>query len=1072
MSSIDQCALNDFGVLLSFHSTLPGRSDTACKEIREQYEKYRKHTRECISLYEKIESPEAATKEYKNALAEFDQLYYPFYYYLFGQFDLAAVSLVDSFLLASQLGIPSAASLQVTMHGVPIVEADKTQKKFLRSPQKLYSFTPESPATGRPATMPLCRSYPLIGISKLKVNPVLLLASGAGIVRKIIQALPGRIQNVLQETGKPQPQITILESLGWTELTLIIHAYNFTDVSHVILAVRELRLSDILPSTPEFSDPENQLIKAFYQTSLTEPAAGLINAFSASWSTMGMDTELYHWLEDRPQRHAFGYPSMTKAQADELLGAISGRLLADIGFNTIPGHLRNLADVLSEYEKNLTGPVTDLSTETAGAAVNQPTAPKKQWFLLSRPGKSDLAWRISCGLEKPHTAQGTVDFSCQRPFIETGAFLREMVEIDKQVNPPHGGDGPAPRPMIYRYNTSLAIPVDLEAFSFAAPAPSMLQNLQALQIRDLFVDRSQEPPVDRFRKNLRRLQLPRHLMSELYSLIDVYDALICDPVLFDSVVELGPSMIALMYQLMTCASYPPDVENQTENLYTVLLNELTHSLQNLRAGLSNRYNASLPLTELSDITLEFKGGIQHLLTSIDGMIASVLSALSDPNSIHKAWRKLTGFSVIGEYRQGHIDILPIGAVVHHNVIEMMQPEWLVNCYHEAFHYLIRLPDLKSLHMLLNYYDFMIDATIRSKKYWQAYRDGKPLQQFQHYLDDFLFSDFDVAGYHNALVEEIAADQMCRDIGFGTGGEVLHRQWYGLVYASISNYSRFHKGDYREFCLKQILRYLLTLDRAPTQEEALTPERLRLFYQSEIHQCSEWLQDTKPNADGREPGLVKRLDEGDDELWHDLWEWFFVLYSVPNDAWQDKLGEDIRKTLAELATTNQAFLPLSIQARQGRLPKTIEVLQVVRQVLWGLLQGESAEGVTARSLIPQDGFVAAFRPPAGPPEDRRRHDELLYIREVMNTYLKYIFGQTRSIGVVEKSETGKYLYPPGTPALLVDPAGGTHSPSVYFRRRYFQAAITCMFSLWDLGLYQKHNKICKMLDILNASRGRE
>ncbi len=425
-----------------------------------------------------------------------------------------------------------------------------------------------------------------------------------------------------------------------------------------------------------------------------------------------------------------------RAQAEqaktELLASldnINGFVLPSIGFNARPGKLNALYNKLNELAYDLINinAATDENSSfndkphlrrLLNDLKNQPIPVPEDFgegkYILVEPGKTDMNLQFSWFKE---SSKDWI-FNPRAP-IPTRLFLlllmASMTTLAKQED---SEASPASVPKnyrafaleIYRQRSSLGVLVETkktpvtfmdpkkradETKNVMNPNFQLLELLRLGELYDLYL-----------KSNIRKLGIPKHLKNELRLMLGVYDSIITDPIQFDAILELGPSLVRSLKYIQECMdTKTPGKKILLESKkQEKLIEDIEFSLRRLRDGFSNRYSSSFALTELSDVTLEVKGPIQHLLTSLDGILASALQDL--PNFVDHAdpldWPMRSGFAVIGE-KTSVTTLLPIGSITRQNMVEMYQAEHVMTLYHEALHTLLVMSEFDPLRELLKHY---------------------------------------------------------------------------------------------------------------------------------------------------------------------------------------------------------------------------------------------------------------------------------------------------------------------------------------------------------------------------------
>jgi hypothetical protein len=539
-----------------------------------------------------------------------------------------------------------------------------------------------------------------------------------------------------------------------------------------------------------------------------------ISPYSATWTVLGIDIELFESLHKSLDRMT---DLETKAaKANELAKYlkdkhITGEVIADVSIAARPGKLTNLERVLDRIS----------SPQWPGSPLENKL--KTLHTFSSNPDQQDVLWHIG------------EDNNYSPPSLPTEQFIVEFIRVSSEILDNNN---------VRRHTTGLTIPLDRQSIVDAPQNESTQEEkpLQWMFNRFQFAgkyggDNGAEKPSPHDAARL--LELPRYLRSEIESAIAVYDSVISNEVLFDSVIDLGIPLFRLMNNLIASNKSFPKAGMPVYK-WNAFVRQVDNNVGCLRRALANRLNASFPFKEVSDYTLEFKGGIQHLLTSLDAVIAAGLFASARNFLDWDPIFNLPGFTIVDEARNGRIDMLPIGGAVHKNMSETMQPETYPVEIHESYHYVhTRLPELANLRKLFKIY---ADKVLNL---WNIIAPEFP--EPKEWLD--------------SLLEDIAADQTCRDTCFSQDpeGNALYRKWFGLHYLNKAYHASFVQEE-ASFRYALIVRYLLSSCSCPEQSDLKNHNTLREYYRQEIHECAEWIP---------KDALLRQLDIGHQECWYKI-----------------------------------------------------------------------------------------------------------------------------------------------------------------------------------------------------------
>jgi len=224
---VAQCLLDDAGLSIGLVS-LPFQQERLFygQEIRPIFSGYRDNVRQFF-----LDSSDARRKD-------FDALYRPRPYYLFGRFDLALLYLVDDHDFSCRTLRP--------FHPKAPGGRKKYPENFVY--KVLFGPTPRfSPANVKPEgviqLLAKAGTPPLIGITQLKVNNSLLLGGGATFLRLVVNFIKEEAGAFEREIGD---RLIILESYAWHEITLVMLGRAYTRMLDFVTRLRDASYSDLV----------------------------------------------------------------------------------------------------------------------------------------------------------------------------------------------------------------------------------------------------------------------------------------------------------------------------------------------------------------------------------------------------------------------------------------------------------------------------------------------------------------------------------------------------------------------------------------------------------------------------------------------------------------------------------------------------------------------------------------------------------------------------------------------------------------------------------------------------------
>jgi hypothetical protein len=240
--------------------------------------------------------------------------------------------------------------------------------------------------------------------------------------------------------------------------------------------------------------------------------------------------------------------------------------------------------------------------------------------------------------------------------IKTREYIRRVVEARL---------GPEVRRSVTATNSILSVAPEsvlsnIESLSSLVPSssvekPPLEQRLIPLEVG---VDRV----AAEIYSPMKRLSLPKVVTLRAINAVALYNEGIQDYFLFPNFLELRPFV-----EVMLAAIGKLHERADSHTGASVYLNTLIDTFE---TGWRNRFHAAWRLGEITDFNLEFKGGIQQLVTAIDGAYKAVSAVLGRPEVI----------AVVGGSPRLH----STEAAVHLNYFDIFKPEFFAaRASHEA-----------------------------------------------------------------------------------------------------------------------------------------------------------------------------------------------------------------------------------------------------------------------------------------------------------------------------------------------------------------------------------------------------
>lgn len=224
----DSFYINDCGLLISLIST-PRGMDSESFYKQEIYNNL-------FSTYQKKRS--TIQQNFQN------ELYSPIGYKTFGNHDLAIISLFDDYSYPNSVFHPAHGNRKkhskfynyeyqvLTCLNTCQSESDKNNGKHIKNLIKNENKL---------------NNYPIICITRLKINNFLLIGNGI----YIIESIKNRIQE-LNKIYSSSSTLFVLDNLGSDELVVIMYSTNFSSVAEITHKIRHIKVKELNPEEASY----------------------------------------------------------------------------------------------------------------------------------------------------------------------------------------------------------------------------------------------------------------------------------------------------------------------------------------------------------------------------------------------------------------------------------------------------------------------------------------------------------------------------------------------------------------------------------------------------------------------------------------------------------------------------------------------------------------------------------------------------------------------------------------------------------------------------------------------------
>ena len=505
-------------------------------------------------------------------------LYRPRPYCLFGSFDLAVISLVDDFGLATRHFHPFSPLVSDKL------KADKEKGKTDYSssnytfhvisglaPDLRYIDSKESKLLERARQTFLnsrTKDYPFIGITSLKVNNALLIGGGGDTIDIILQ----EVQSVLSEAelkDNTSLNYCIFHSLSWHELTIVFFSNSYEVIAEQVFALRKLTLKD------------------------TKPRGSHSETRKKIYDDCKRDSLLYHFLESEKIAN-----SSERAEAAHLF----------VHTHTIFGYDLNILFDNRRFDKTLDKKLNfqmnwDIKPGHLSAfrrALEAKIASSPEYKFLKNG-------RITAG-------RGDYTYTITQNAMEGFRKLIKVIIGEKDEKYPL-------KQHIRQLNT---VP------EFTRKFPDSQKEVTALSNQYPFHDylhrfQFKLEEIESVRSTLKRLRVSKVVREKVSNMYTIYNDGISDKILYGYFIELKPFLEMIREMLK---SWIEKADDKALPVF-VLSNSLDAIAQNFETAYQNRFGQSYIMNEITDHNLKFNGGIQQLVTAYDGAYKSLTTLLGE-----------------------------------------------------------------------------------------------------------------------------------------------------------------------------------------------------------------------------------------------------------------------------------------------------------------------------------------------------------------------------------------------------------------------------------------------------------
>ena len=572
----NQIQYEDCGLFISLNTIPPSSGkEFFDKEIKEGiFKKYR-------------ENIETFTGESGNP--DFEGFYHPKGYYLFGNFDLAVISLIDDYSLACKdyhpyhhymKGIEDQDSLpfnyQVITGTQPMLAENEgcrikqiAQKTFLKE-----GFN---------------SNFPFIGITSIKISNLLLIGKGMTVVKMIEMKIAECVNKLKSKRKNVSLEFIIVESFSWAELTIVFFSDSYKTISDIVVTLREFRVEEMFGEN--HADLLKDALVNFFldkedDDEKNKIKLGKSHVFTNTYTVFGYDMNMH----DKTDKSV-----VWKKWEDKLK-----EIKAFVGWQIKSGHLRSSIDSFEIDEK-------DAELEFIVGKTDFTIATKGQEFATSLATFERLAQGSWKELHKHVKGMETIPHI--KYSLKDLAEVREELELSSELSPVEESH-------FYANDR-------LKEYSF---------NLKELQ---------------KLKSDLCKLNVSKIIREKVHNMFVNFNEGMQDPLLYGFFIDLRNFLKWFLSQIAILLDKTKTGNLKEINEIQDLINEM---VLHFELAFKNRYQNTYKLKDVTDYNMEYNGGIQQIVTGFDSIYKTITRKFAEDGKLNYSFVYVSGVTGISSSR--------------------------------------------------------------------------------------------------------------------------------------------------------------------------------------------------------------------------------------------------------------------------------------------------------------------------------------------------------------------------------------------------------------------------------------
>jgi hypothetical protein len=607
-----------------------------------------------FDIFEKYHEDYSKKSDY-----DFKNLYKPSSFLLFGNYDLALLSLVDDNVFGSQKFKPNSQSAKRDEHfysfNYQVINCNKYYyKESDITLDQLFNDILQPDETN------LMKIYTYVSLTKIKVKNSLLIGGGVKIVEYIQKAIDKELKDCQDEI-----QYIILQTQSWHEFVLLLFSYKMDSICTKITNIRELCIEDIKDGTneKEFDSVINEtLLKNDPTQNPTE------HVFLHTYTYLGIDMrKMYDRLTIEALEKEIGISVNTK-------------------WHIKPGYRKEVTNILNEYYDNQSG--TGQTHHDSGKLIY---------------------------------GTGDIEMSKFNDFKTILMYYSDILNQNDAIKYKE----------LEEYNIKTqTIPKKDITNSNKKADKKFVNHISTLLVKNYSIHRI---VINRLDAILLKYYISKAVRQRVLKVINNFNDGIQDASLYIYFIDLLPFINNLKLYIL-------NLEGEINKSEPIFIHEKINSFLDIfDLAYRNRIQHSNRTLELTDFSLDFNGGIQQVITSLDSIFKIIRDEIKyyNPNFKYRKSNYTSQKSSYLTYVSGEPGIYSGREFLQINIFQLIQPEiFLATIFKEALNL---LPLIRSIarddldYIYINILNTNFDLVQEKIKYYYDRQFEKKGLEFQIFI---------------------------------------------------------------------------------------------------------------------------------------------------------------------------------------------------------------------------------------------------------------------------------------------------------------------------------------------------